>query len=137
MCLDNGALTIKTYGHNSSATGTYRANQSSGSTLTLPQIRYQDISGKPTIPTIPTYTGANGVDVTDTTISGIDATTSVKGVVQLINSVTNTSNTRAATANSVKQAYDRVATYAPKKDCLLYTSPSPRDRQKSRMPSSA
>ena len=23
------------------------------------------------------------------------------------------------------------------KDCLLYTSPSPRDRQKSRMPSSA
>ena len=30
--------------------------------------------------------------------------------------------------------------YVPKglsKDCLLYTSPSPRDRQKSRMPSSA
>ena len=30
--------------------------------------------------------------------------------------------------------------YLPKKDssfCLLYTSPSPRDRQKSRMPSSA
>ena len=26
---------------------------------------------------------------------------------------------------------------APVKDCLLYTSPSPRDRQKSRMPSSA
>ena len=25
----------------------------------------------------------------------------------------------------------------PKADCLLYTSPSPRDRQKSRMPSSA
>ena len=25
----------------------------------------------------------------------------------------------------------------PYKDCLLYTSPSPRDRQKSRMPSSA
>ena len=25
----------------------------------------------------------------------------------------------------------------PKKPCLLYTSPSPRDRQKSRMPSSA
>ena len=25
----------------------------------------------------------------------------------------------------------------PAKDCLLYTSPSPRDRQKSRMPSSA
>ena len=27
--------------------------------------------------------------------------------------------------------------FAKKKDCLLYTSPSPRDRQKSRMPSSA
>ena len=26
---------------------------------------------------------------------------------------------------------------AQPKDCLLYTSPSPRDRQKSRMPSSA
>ena len=26
---------------------------------------------------------------------------------------------------------------APKQVCLLYTSPSPRDRQKSRMPSSA
>ena len=34
-----------------------------------------------------------------------------------------------------------LAEYAPEiqrlKDCLLYTSPSPRDRQKSRMPSSA
>ena len=27
--------------------------------------------------------------------------------------------------------------WAKKKPCLLYTSPSPRDRQKSRMPSSA
>ena len=27
--------------------------------------------------------------------------------------------------------------FGPVKDCLLYTSPSPRDRQKSRMPSSA
>ena len=27
--------------------------------------------------------------------------------------------------------------FAPLRDCLLYTSPSPRDRQKSRMPSSA
>ena len=27
--------------------------------------------------------------------------------------------------------------YIGNKDCLLYTSPSPRDRQKSRMPSSA
>ena len=29
------------------------------------------------------------------------------------------------------------ATYKWETDCLLYTSPSPRDRQKSRMPSSA
>ena len=34
---------------------------------------------------------------------------------------------------------EQVGTYNPllAKDCLLYTSPSPRDRQKSRMPSSA
>jgi hypothetical protein len=31
----------------------------------------------------------------------------------------------------------RLAAVARLKDCLLYTSPSPRDRQKSRMPSSA
>ena len=30
-----------------------------------------------------------------------------------------------------------IGTCKPSKDCLLYTSPSPRDRQKSRMPSSA
>ena len=29
------------------------------------------------------------------------------------------------------------STYGKDGDCLLYTSPSPRDRQKSRMPSSA
>ena len=33
---------------------------------------------------------------------------------------------------------EKAAKYSPyKKTCLLYTSPSPRDRQKSRMPSSA
>ena len=32
---------------------------------------------------------------------------------------------------------DRVTTPLVRKTCLLYTSPSPRDRQKSRMPSSA
>ena len=31
----------------------------------------------------------------------------------------------------------QVAYIAPPDTCLLYTSPSPRDRQKSRMPSSA
>ena len=32
---------------------------------------------------------------------------------------------------------DLAREYEAAKDCLLYTSPSPRDRQKSRMPSSA
>ena len=38
-------------------------------------------------------------------------------------------------AGKAKKAVDKAADKA--KDCLLYTSPSPRDRQKSRMPSSA
>jgi len=46
----NGALTIKTAGEGASAGGTFTANQSSGSTLTLPTIRYGDLSGKPSIP---------------------------------------------------------------------------------------
>ena len=36
-----------------------------------------------------------------------------------------------------KVAKNRLAKLALKDTCLLYTSPSPRDRQKSRMPSSA
>ena len=36
----------------------------------------------------------------------------------------------------VKEDFD-IGKYEQDKDCLLYTSPSPRDRQKSRMPSSA
>ena len=40
--------------------------------------------------------------------------------------------------NAVNMAQKEIATrYDFKKSCLLYTSPSPRDRQKSRMPSSA
>ena len=35
---------------------------------------------------------------------------------------------------TIKQELDELRYYTP---CLLYTSPSPRDRQKSRMPSSA
>ena len=40
---------------------------------------------------------------------------------------------------SVSEAFDSVESQlgAPRIACLLYTSPSPRDRQKSRMPSSA
>ena len=38
---------------------------------------------------------------------------------------------------SVPAGYTATAIYALGDSCLLYTSPSPRDRQKSRMPSSA
>ena len=34
-------------------------------------------------------------------------------------------------------AWEHVKNYMTEDTCLLYTSPSPRDRQKSRMPSSA
>ena len=37
----------------------------------------------------------------------------------------------------VDDVYETGLTLTTFKDCLLYTSPSPRDRQKSRMPSSA
>ena len=39
----------------------------------------------------------------------------------------------------VERAFDRNGTFVGREQirCLLYTSPSPRDRQKSRMPSSA
>ena len=46
----NGALTIKTAGEGKSATGSFTANQNSGSTITLPTIRYGDLSGRPSIP---------------------------------------------------------------------------------------
>ena len=36
-----------------------------------------------------------------------------------------------------EQLQDELSAYNPLIPCLLYTSPSPRDRQKSRMPSSA
>ena len=35
------------------------------------------------------------------------------------------------------KGYDFTLSFGQNTDCLLYTSPSPRDRQKSRMPSSA
>ena len=37
----------------------------------------------------------------------------------------------------IKEPVDIVDVFRPSKDCLLYTSPSPRDRTRSRMPSSA
>ena len=40
-------------------------------------------------------------------------------------------------AEKIKQSFDDNAMISGYLPCLLYTSPSPRDRQKSRMPSSA
>ena len=49
----NGALTIRNYGDTSSnSTGTFTANQSSGSVITLPQVKYTNISGTPSIPSV-------------------------------------------------------------------------------------
>ena len=42
-----------------------------------------------------------------------------------------------SSAPAAAGAFDEAAAQAVVKHCLLYTSPSPRDRQKSRMPSSA
>ena len=60
--IGNGALTIKTYGHGASGSGSYTSNQASASTITLPQIRYADLSGLPTIPTVPTI-GNGGLTI--------------------------------------------------------------------------
>ena len=46
----DGALTIQTAGQGASASGSFTANQSGASTLTLPTIRYGDLSGTPSIP---------------------------------------------------------------------------------------
>lgn len=43
----DGSLTIKTFNEGASATGSFTANQSSDSEITLPQIRYEDISDVP------------------------------------------------------------------------------------------
>ena len=45
--------------------------------------------------------------------------------------------TEEATARRLAVLIEREAKQADDLSCLLYTSPSPRDRQKSRMPSSA
>ena len=47
---------------------------------------------------------------------------------------------RDKSIKAVRKAYDKdkfIAVHSQREICLLYTSPSPRDRQKSRMPSSA
>ena len=40
-------------------------------------------------------------------------------------------------ANEMREDSDKLIEILLREGCLLYTSPSPRDRQKSRMPSSA
>jgi hypothetical protein len=50
----NGALTIKTAGHGADGTGTFTADQSGNSTITLPTIRYGDLSGTPSLATVAT-----------------------------------------------------------------------------------
>jgi len=55
--------------------------------------------------------------------TAVDASTSVKGIVQLNDTVSSTSTTLAATANAVKQAYDKAAaaTSSPSTSSLLNT----------------
>ena len=48
-----------------------------------------------------------------------------------------TTHTAGASVKHVLSSYDLTNFQATVPPCLLYTSPSPRDRQKSRMPSSA
>ena len=46
-------------------------------------------------------------------------------------------NTRGSEAQSLRESYERGDPNVELSDCLLYTSPSPRDGLLSRMPSSA
>ena len=48
--IGDGKLSISTAGEGSVATNTFKANQTGDTTIQLPTIRYQDLSGKPTIP---------------------------------------------------------------------------------------
>ena len=43
-------MSIVTAGEGAAASGSFTANQGTSSTLTLPAIRWQDISGAPTVP---------------------------------------------------------------------------------------
>ena len=49
LVTNDGTLTIATHGENASAANTFSANEANNVTITLPQIRYQDLSGQPTI----------------------------------------------------------------------------------------
>ena len=45
----NASITLRSYGQNSNASSTFELNQSSSETITLPQIRYSDLSGTPNL----------------------------------------------------------------------------------------
>ena len=47
------------------------------------------------------------------------------------------STLRDKSRDELKKLYKKIGPWEKTQVCLLYTSPSPRDRQKSRMPSSA
>ena len=63
----------------------------------------------------------------------------LKNIYQTIANTTNYLTTSVASLNYVTFFYltSTLSNYSTNTNCLLYTSPSPRDRQKSRMPSSA
>ncbi len=75
----NGALTIRSYGHNANGSGSFTANQSSGSIITLPQIRYADLSGTPSIPSAANNGQINVNASTGISISGSNATANQSG----------------------------------------------------------
>ena len=75
----NGALTIKTAGQGANSTGTFTANQSAGSILTLPVIRYQDVSGTPSIPAAANNGQINVNAGTGLSASGTQATANQSG----------------------------------------------------------
>ena len=56
---------------------------------------------------------------------------------KLLSNVADTQANTMPNTGSPVDVEDPVQPAMPVNDCLLYTSPSPRDRQKSRMPSSA
>ena len=58
-------------------------------------------------------------------------------LVKIIAAVTKANNVVAEDARMTPMQIRRIAESVENSCCLLYTSPSPRDRQKSRMPSSA
>lgn len=66
--------------------------------------------------------GSNIHVTTDGTISIPDGTTTTKGVVMLVHSVSSADTTKAATAASVKQAYDLANSKASKSDIPTKTS---------------